>query len=179
MDDFMERLKAVDKEITNKKMVPIGKFIKNGREKIYHGRGGISAAAKKYGTTSSTWGRWESGAAVPDDVNQRKLAKFFGVTLAELRGDHEKIPPDDSGGGEDLAEEITRLAEAHGAAGQLSAGVAAILRAIGDRELDPDIGRVAFDAALDALESAVATPPTLADAAPATPASPARTSTSS
>lgn len=73
----------------------IGNFVRKGREKKFPGRGGKSAAAIAFGVTSQAWGSWELGKSIPDDVNQRRLAEFFGVSLADLRGD--RSPPTASG----------------------------------------------------------------------------------
>ena len=61
------------------------------RKKIAPERGGQKKVAEQYGVDSNKWSRWERGTATPTDLEQRKLADFFGISLAELRG--EKIPP--------------------------------------------------------------------------------------
>jgi len=68
--------------------------IRSLRKSKYSGHGGQKSAYTAFGVDGTIWSRWESGRSAPDDVNQRKLAKFFGVTLAELRGDHVETPSD-------------------------------------------------------------------------------------
>jgi len=68
--------------------------IRSLRKSKYSGHGGQKNAYTAFGVDGTIWSRWESGRSAPDDVNQRKLAKFFGVSLAELRGDHVEVPPD-------------------------------------------------------------------------------------
>ena len=89
----------------------IAVFIKKHREKIFPGRGGKIAAAEKFGNAPASWSTWESGKTVPDDVNQRKLAKFFGVSLAQLRGDHEKPPAEGEFNSADILEKVEELRE--------------------------------------------------------------------
>lgn len=66
----------------------ISKNIKKYREKLFPGRGGQQKCYSTYGADRDKWSRWERGAAVPTDPEQRRLAEFFGISLAELRGDH-------------------------------------------------------------------------------------------
>ena len=136
----------------------IGVFIRKAREKKFPGRGGKSEAARAFGVHPVVWGGWELGKSVPDDVNQRKLAKFFGVTLAELRGDH-RSPPTDAGG-EKAENEIDSLTQAHGASARILEGLAAIHRAIAHTALDPALAVRALDKALDAIAESLRSPPT-------------------
>lgn len=69
----------------------IARYIKKERDKKFPGWGGKTSAAKAFGTHLANWSAWENGTAIPNDPTQRRLAKFFGVSLAELRGD--KSPP--------------------------------------------------------------------------------------
>ncbi len=125
----------------------IGSFIKKSREKKFPGRGGKAAAADSFGINRTSWGHWEDGTSIPDDVNQRKLAKFFGITLAELRGDHEK-PPVTTGGQEGEILTDAQLAAVRGALSLLRI-VADSLEVALD---DPDRAEI-FAAAIEASKS--------------------------
>lgn len=69
----------------------IGKQIAFYREKKFPGHGGQGKCIAAFGLDPvkdrGKWSRWERGLAVPLDAEQRKLAKFFGISLAELRGE--------------------------------------------------------------------------------------------
>ena len=111
------------------------------REKKFPGRGGKSAAANEFGVSTGCWSMWESGKTVPDDVNQRKLAAFFGVTLAELRGDHSPPPVDEgSGGDSDRQDEARAVVQK------------AVADCLGSMEPSGDLTPVE---ALEALQSAI------------------------
>jgi transcriptional regulator with XRE-family HTH domain len=69
--------------------------IRNLRMSKFPNHGGQKAICEKIGGISPTvWSRWEKGKSIPDDVNQRKIAAFFGISLAELRGDHVEVSSD-------------------------------------------------------------------------------------
>lgn len=55
---------------------------------MFPGHGGQGKCLTAYGTNQATWSRWERGAATPSDVEQRKLAEFFGISVAELRNEN-------------------------------------------------------------------------------------------
>lgn len=65
----------------------ISKKISELRLKMFPNRGGQVACAKKFGIKPQMWNGWEGGRNIPSDENQRKLADFFGISLAELRGE--------------------------------------------------------------------------------------------
>lgn len=83
--------------------------IKKNRQKKFPGHGGQKKMADLLGVSSARWSAWESGKAVPSDPEQRRLAEFFGISLAELRGDYS--PPPAVGAVPSEAEEIKTLEE--------------------------------------------------------------------
>jgi len=76
MDDFSRVL-----------ALKIGLNIKNLRQKKYPEKGSVAACAAAFGVDYTYFVRWEAGRVLPTDENQAKLAEFFGVTVAQLRGD--------------------------------------------------------------------------------------------
>lgn len=70
----------------------ISKEIKNHRQKMFPGHGGQGRCIEKYGASREKWSQWERGVSVPTDPEQRRLAEFFGISLAELRGDYSQPP---------------------------------------------------------------------------------------
>ena len=140
-------------------------FIRKNREKRFPGRGGASSAAKKFGIDQPSWWRWEAGKATPDEVNQRKLAAFFGVSLAELRGD--KSPPAETGDS-DRAMMLAYL-EAHASASRLFEAAAAIQQRVVRFAVDPAAALRAFDGALDALREGLLSPGEASAAPPPSP----------
>ena len=57
------------------------------RIKKFPGHGGQLLASQQFGVSQPAWAKWERGKITPNDFNQRRLADFFGITLAELRGE--------------------------------------------------------------------------------------------
>lgn len=93
----------------------ISSTIKRLRKKKFPGVGGQLKCATAFGATSGKWSKWESGKAVPSDPDQRKLAAFFGISLAKLRG--EAVPAAGAAGVEPSVEarllviEVLRIQE--------------------------------------------------------------------
>lgn len=90
---------ALEKDLTLLKSM--GKKITEMRKLKFPGHGGAGrciAAFYEIDITEITnpqrvkWNRWEKGKATPEIQMQERLAKFFGVSLSELRG--EKIIDD-------------------------------------------------------------------------------------
>lgn len=54
------------------------------REKLFPGRGGQVAAARKVGIRDQQWNAIENGHRVPDPANLDKIAKAFGVPVESL-----------------------------------------------------------------------------------------------
>ena len=65
----------------------IGLVIEELRSKRYTSHGGKKACAEAFGTSPQVWGNWEKGRRIPSDENQVKLAEFFNITVAQLRGE--------------------------------------------------------------------------------------------
>ena len=147
----------------------LAKSIKKYRSKIFPGWGGKTRAAEKFGTSPTLWSRWEAGAVTPNDPTQRKLATFFGVTLAVFRGDHEK-PPTGEPGAEGLIDDLKVAGDAFAASRRLLAAMAAVLAA-NAHGMSYRRTAQAFDSAVQILASALESPPAREDAPPAPPAS--------
>lgn len=151
----------------------IAVFIKNNREKKYPGWGGKTIAARAFGVKLGVWARWETGQSVPDDVNQRRLAEFFGVTLAELRGDHEK--PSAEAEGVDLIADLQVGEAIQKAVSQHLAALAVILSTKGiARDRDQQDALRAIQAASLALQKSYEERPASEGAPPSLPAVPPR-----
>lgn len=76
--------------MTNNPLTPsdhISNAMKKYREKLYPGHGGKKKCAEDFGVNAQLWRDWESGHTIPSAKNQKKIADFFGITLAELRGE--------------------------------------------------------------------------------------------
>lgn len=67
----------------------IGAAIKRLRQAKYPNHGGQIKCATDYGVSQAEWSRWERGIKVPSAGNQRKIADFFNVSIAELYGETE------------------------------------------------------------------------------------------
>lgn len=65
----------------------IGLIIEELRSKRYTSHGGKKACAEAFGTSPQVWGNWEKGRRTPSADNQWKLAEFFNITVAQLRGE--------------------------------------------------------------------------------------------
>lgn len=65
----------------------MNKKIADLRKKKYPGRGGATLCAEAFGVGRQYWYDWESGKKKPGARNQQKIATFFNITLAELRGE--------------------------------------------------------------------------------------------
>lgn len=65
----------------------IGRNIKNLRSLQFPGKGSQKRCAAAFGVDVSHFVKWESGKILPSDKNQARLASFFNVSVAELRGD--------------------------------------------------------------------------------------------
>lgn len=61
--------------------------IKKNRQKKFPGYGGQKKCAENFGADRAKWSKWENGLSVPSDTEQRRLAAFFGISMAELRGE--------------------------------------------------------------------------------------------
>lgn len=84
----------------------IGCEIRKNRKKCDSNLQNVAAIASKLGVSKQTWYKWEAGEVVPSDSYQQKLAEFFHVSVAELRGESIKSKPPASAGGlsrEDMA----------------------------------------------------------------------------
>lgn len=68
--------------------ISIGYKLKELREKYYPEHGRMPEMCKAVGVTPQTWNKWEAGISVPSDVNQRRIAKLFNISVAELRGEN-------------------------------------------------------------------------------------------
>ena len=75
------------------KKMPTAKFLptklKELREAHYPDRGGASTIAKTLGFPPAAWSQYESGKSMPYLPRQQQIADFFGITLAELRGENQ------------------------------------------------------------------------------------------
>lgn len=71
----------------------MGCIIKKFREKLFPGHGGKKKCAEQFGINAQMWGDWEGGRKLPGDANQKKLAVFFDISMAELRGEVTIINP--------------------------------------------------------------------------------------
>lgn len=100
------------------------------RSKQFPEHGSMKNMCDSLGVSPQTWNKWEAGVNIPSDLNQRKIAALFGISLAELRGDSlplepinpietEKPPVVQTGGGE-ISPEIQHLIEASAALTQIS-----------------------------------------------------------
>lgn len=84
-----------------KRSLTLGKTIGNNicslRHKKYPGRGSQTRCASDFGVRPAEWSKWENNKRTPTDETQERLAVFFGVTVAELRGEllerHENASP--------------------------------------------------------------------------------------
>lgn len=148
----------------------IAVFIRKQREKRFPGWGGKTAAANAFGVNQSLWGKWESGKSVPDDPNQRALAEFFGVTIGQLRGDHEKPSAEAEGLRviDDLESTETLVKDA-------SLLLSVLAKALGEaarHHLHPKSATLAVRAALQGFSDALESIPASQDDTPSAPASP-------
>lgn len=62
------------------------------REERYPGHGGKKKCAEDFGIHPQMWRDWENGHRTPGSAYQKKLSEFFGVSLAQLRGEGEPAP---------------------------------------------------------------------------------------
>ena len=98
----------------------ISENIRRLRKRKFPGHGGALKAARAFGVSPTHWCEWESGRLIPSDGNQRRLAEFFEVGAAELRGD---APP------------ASASAEPSSAGSPVDIALAAMLRAHQDERL--------------------------------------------
>jgi transcriptional regulator with XRE-family HTH domain len=117
----------------------IGKNISELRRNKYPQYGGLSKCSDDFGIRVTTWSQWEKGSRIPSESYQRKLADFFSISVAELRGELpvgyviEKAPAD---------------AEAENVRNQLSAILAETHRALANVALEVQAGRLDAEIAL-------------------------------
>ena len=78
----MGRLTRDEKEI-------IAYNISEQRKRKYPGHGGGKKCAKAFGVPAQQWSPWESGSRTPDDNRLVEIAKFFDVTVPDLRREPE------------------------------------------------------------------------------------------
>ncbi len=78
----MGRLTIKEKEI-------IAYNISELRKKKYPGHGGGKKCAEAYGVPAQQWSPWEAGSRTPDDDRLKKIAKFFKVTVDDIRREPE------------------------------------------------------------------------------------------
>ncbi len=78
----MGRLTREEKEI-------IAYNICEQRKLRYPGHGGGKKCAAAFGIPPQQWSPWESGSRTPDDNRLNQIAKFFEVTVADLRREPE------------------------------------------------------------------------------------------
>ncbi len=78
----MGRLTRMEKEI-------IAYNISEQRKLRYPGHGGGKKCAEAFGIPPQQWSPWESGSRTPDDNRLNQIAKFFEVTVADLRREPE------------------------------------------------------------------------------------------
>jgi transcriptional regulator with XRE-family HTH domain len=74
----MGRLTREEKEI-------IAYNISEQRKLRYPGHGGGKKCAAAFGIPPQQWSPWEAGSRTPDDNRLNQIAKFFEVTVADLR----------------------------------------------------------------------------------------------
>lgn len=95
----------------------ISKNIRELRLKKFPGHGGQTKCATKFDVNVRTWNGWEAGRNIPSEEYQRKLAVFFSISVAQLRGDlplkTEKSPVIVAGDNEIVRRLFSILAEAH------------------------------------------------------------------
>lgn len=65
----------------------IARNIRNCRLKKYPGRGGGKRCAEAFGVSPQQWSPWERGMRTPDELRLSQIARFFGVTVEDLRRD--------------------------------------------------------------------------------------------
>lgn len=65
--------------------------IKKMRAKKFPEYGSQVKCATAFGISPQMWSNWETGRNTPDDAYQARLAAFFGVSVAELRGETDPI----------------------------------------------------------------------------------------
>ncbi len=78
----MGRLTREEKEI-------IAYNISEQRKLRYPGHGGGKKCAAAFGIPPQQWSPWEAGSRTPDDNRLNQIAKFFEVTVADLRREPE------------------------------------------------------------------------------------------
>lgn len=66
----------------------IGSVIKELRQKKYPNHGGQIKCAQDFGVSQAEWSRWERGIKIPSPQNQRAIADFFNVSIAQLYGEN-------------------------------------------------------------------------------------------
>lgn len=76
----------------------IGSVIKALRQKKYPNHGGQIKCAQEFGVSQAEWSRWERGIKIPSPANQRAIADFFGVSIAQLYGENVRIDDDSDNG---------------------------------------------------------------------------------
>ncbi|MCC8189918.1 MAG: helix-turn-helix domain-containing protein [Planctomycetes bacterium] len=69
----------------------IGCNLKRLRQKKFPGHGGAKKCAEQFGVAAQAWSQWERGVKMPNDINQRKLALFFGVSVVAIRGEQHAV----------------------------------------------------------------------------------------
>ena len=55
------------------------------RKEKYPGKGGSYKCADDFKVPQSQWSPWETGRRTPDDSRLEQIAKFFGVTVDDIR----------------------------------------------------------------------------------------------
>ena len=72
----------------------IARNIRACRMAKFPGRGGGKKCAEAFGVSPQQWSPWELGRRTPDELRLDLIARFFGVTVEDLRRD--KRPPPSS-----------------------------------------------------------------------------------
>jgi len=72
----------------------IGRVLTSLRKRRFPDHGGKKKCADEFGVHQQVWGNWEKALRVPTDQNQQKLAEFFTITLAQLRGEEPLDDPE-------------------------------------------------------------------------------------
>ncbi len=74
-------------KIPNHLRETIARNIRAYRVQKYPGRGGAKQCAEIFGVSPQQWSPWERGLRTPDESRLLQIAKFFNVTVEDLRRD--------------------------------------------------------------------------------------------
>lgn len=71
-------------ELTATQRRDLGRKIREGKERLYPGRGGCGRLAAELGITPQTLSHWMNGNRLPEPGHLAMLAKLFHVSILEL-----------------------------------------------------------------------------------------------